>query len=475
MRHAALLLATVPLAGCVYFNGIYNARQAQKRGDALLRDGRSAEADSLFTTAAQKAETVLVHHPRSRWAPDAMFIAGWSWAMASRCDRAVPRLTSVLTRSEETEARLGRATLALGVCRVRERRYAAGRALLAPLARGADRQLARDASLWAALASVALGEEDSARAYLRTASVARADWALARAYLDRGDAAAAESLLVRRAAHGDFRDDLLDELRTLWEAGHADAVERIVARYDGSRVATEDRARLHMLAGELSLAADADSAARAHFAAVASLSRDSTRLREAAARLTLAELHGLTSVVDVANVIAAGRARAAGSPLLRRMEDDLLLLQLLHDRDDDTGASLFLAAEVARDSLRAPALARALFHEVAAQTRSQLAEKAMRAAAQVGPPESAAPGTKRDTTKRDTVVARAAYGELESSSPAAGDGGPAVEPADALLARAWRRVVAQYADSLRRLHPDSGAANAAAPRAPVRPAPPGAP
>ncbi|HEX6534956.1 MAG TPA: hypothetical protein VF041_10180 [Gemmatimonadaceae bacterium] len=483
MRAAALLLATVPLVGCAYFNGIYNARQAERRGDALLRAGKSAEADSLFATAAQKAETVLVHHPRSRWAPDAEFIAGWSWAMAARCDRAEPRLTAVLTRSGEREERLGRATLALGICRVHEERYAAGRALLAPLARAADRHLAREASLWAALASVALGEPDSARAYLRTADPARADWALARAYLDRRDVAAAESLLARRAARGDWRDDLLGELRELWAAGQPGAVERIVARYDRSRASAEQLARLHMLAGELAMRADRDSTARAHFTAVLRLTRDSLRSREANARLTLTEVRGLTSVVDVANVVAAGRARAAGSPMLRRLEDRVLLLQMLHDRDDESGASLFLAAEVARDSLRALPLARALFGEAAARAGSPVAAKAQLARARLDAehPGLAASGSSASPAARsergegsDSLVAGAAFGALVADSGARSGTRSAADGADALLLRTWNQVATLYTDSLRRVRPavdTTGAHAAAAPALPASTAP----
>lgn len=457
MRRAALLLAGLPLAGCAYFNGIYNARQAEQKGDALLRAGRSADAGSLYTVAATKAESVLAHHPGSRWTGDALLIAGWSWAMAAQCDRAEPRLSAFLIRSPEEEPRLARATLALAVCRVRQGRYAEGRALLAPLTKFPDRRVAGDAALWAALASVSLGEPDSARAYLRGAhdarNEARAEWALARAFLDRGDVTAAESLLVRRAADGDFRPDLLEALRTLWEAGRAPAVSRIVTRYDASRAPAEDRAHLHLLAGELALASDRDSLARVHLAAAQRLSRDSAVVREAHARLTLAELRGVSSLVDVETIIARGREGAAGTPLQRRLDNNLLLLRMLYDHDDYTGASLFLAAEVARDSLRALALARTLFTEVTTLPGSPLAAKALLAARQLEPDSAAA-----SRARADTVVAGAAFGSLaDPHEPATA---PTFDPEALLLQRTWATVTARYADSLRHLHPTSDSASA---------------
>jgi hypothetical protein len=445
MRSAALLLATGALGGCAYYNGIYNARQAERRGDALMRAGRSMEADSLHALAATRAESVLAHHTGSHWASQANLIAGWSWAMAARCDKAEPRLAAVRERSSERAAQLERATLALGVCRVRQGREAEARSLLAPLADLPDRQLAREASLWAALASVNLGEPDSARAYLRGADDARAEWEITRALLGRGEFAAAESLLERRAAHRDFRPDLLGHLRVLWRAGRAAGVYRVVLRYDEARAPARDRARLHLLTGELALAAGQDSTARAHLATARRLARDTLVAREAGAHLTLAELADLESLVDAANVIDRGRDRAAGHLLQRRLEDNFLLVRMLHDHDDASGAALFLAAEVARDSLRAPMLARILFDRVALLPRSPLSAKALAAA------QLTLASDHGNAVDADALIPGAAFGEIGRAARA--DGASTVDPTERLLLDVWRTVSAQHADSVSRLRP----------------------
>ncbi len=452
MMRLVPLLALLPLAGCAYFNGIYNARQAEQKGDALRRSGRTAEAESVYAIAAAKAESVLVRYPHSRWRGDALFIAGWSWAMAARCSRAEPHLEAFLTRGEVTETALARATLALAACRVQEGEAAQGRALVAPLVHSPDRHLADEAAVWAALASARLGELDSTQAYLRQVAGrparARAAWMVVSALLERGDLPAAESILVQRAAQGDYQHDLLRTLRALWNAGGAERVARIVERYDSSRISSDDRARLHLLMGELALAAGRDSTARVHLMIARSLARDTVVLQDASAGLTQAELASLTSLVDVANVVARGHERGGGSPIQRRLEDNVLLLQMLDAHEDGTGASLFLAAEVARDSLHAPALARTLFERVAELPRSPLSTKALRAAAQLGPGPASGSGA-----PRDRVIAAAAFGELVAGSRADSAGADSTDPVEVLLDRTWRAVTAVYADTLRRLRP----------------------
>jgi hypothetical protein len=450
MTRPVHLLALLPLVGCAYFNGVYNAHQAAKRGDKLARAGRTSEAVALYTTAAEKAETVLVHHAQSRWIGDALFIAGWSWAMAAKCDRAEPRLVAFLTRTREAESRLARATLALAVCRIREHRYAPARALLAPLTKLRDSQVATDASLWAARASVALGQPDSARVYLRGTNAARAEWHLVEAFLASGQYAPAESLLARRASRGDYRPDVLDVLRTLWDAGRATAVQRIVDRYDRTHTAAEPLARLHLLVGELSLTAGSDSSARMHFAAAQRLSRDTAVVREASAQLTVAELRRLTSLVDVQNVIARGRGLANGGARQRRLDDNLLLLEMLHDQSDHTGASLFLAAEVARDSLRARALAHALFKQVAALPESPLASKALLAAGELEP-DSADIYRRRAREQSSVTPSR-----LRSDSAG---GASIADRAQSLLVQRWTSTAREYEDSLRKLHPEPAPAS----------------
>lgn len=463
MTRVARLLAVLPLAGCAYFNGIYNAQRAEHRADAMRRSGRTTLADSLYQVAATTADSVRVHHPAGHWAARAELIAGWSLAMSNDCDRAEPLLRSVLMRAAARDTVDARATLALGVCLIRAQRYAEGRALVGPLSALADRHMATDASLFAAVASTVLHEPDSARAYMRGTSRSRVEWLLSRIYLDHAQWASAESLLQRRAAHGDFRADVPESLRMLWQAGHRHAVERIVAAYDSASTPAGPLAALHMLTGEMALRTSDDSIALAHFEAAGRLTRDSTVARNARAEVTVLSLRDLASLVDVRTAIEQGADQMQGSVLHQRLVHNLLLLELLHARNDDAGAGLFLAAEVARDSLRAYALARTFFQQVMRVSRSPLVPRAFSAAEAL--PGGAMPvgATSHAADADRSIVTTAAFGDVESGGAA----GAVREPeahADSLLDRTWRAVLAQYTDSLHRASvmpvtqaPDSGA------------------
>ncbi|MDQ6827519.1 MAG: hypothetical protein M3081_01480 [Gemmatimonadota bacterium] len=445
---SALAVLAAAVSGCAYFNGIYNARQAEQNGDKFARSGRLGLADSAYTVAAMTAESVLVRYPKSQWTDDALRIAGRGWARARQCNFAVPRLRAYVDRAEQSRQpakERDRAALALGECLQRLGRNAEARELLAPMSTRTD-AIGRSASLWAARAAIATGDDASARLFLAGADTADAEWELAGDALAKHDYSRAESLLVKRAAAGDGRTDADSALAALWRADRISGVERIVAAYDLSRAAPAERARLHVVMGDLFYASGRDSLARAHYLATERLSRDSIAVRESAARLTLLSLRSLSAKVDVDNAVRTAHARAAGSVLQRRLEDNLLLLEMLEQRQDFTGASLFLAAEIARDSLRAPALAHTMFKRVAASSpQSPLAAKALLAAAQMAPDSA------------DSYIARIRREyPLSPYLPAEHPDSIALSRLDAAerpLQDAWTATMIIFGDSIRKLHP----------------------
>ncbi|MFN2397644.1 MAG: hypothetical protein ABR543_03210 [Gemmatimonadaceae bacterium] len=447
-RCASLRVASVlVLTGCAYYNGLYNSRAAEKKADKLARSGRIGEAESYYTVAAVKAETVLVRYKKSRWADDALYLAGRGWALSGQCDRATPRLDSYLGLSGQPADRLNRATLALGICHVKQHQYIRARSILAPLLSAKERGVSHDAALWAARASIAMGENDSALVFLRRIGASAAEWELANAYLERAQYAPAESLLVLRGRAGDFRPEVIATLSALWTAGRRDGVESIVSAYDSSRLSTVQRARLHFVLGDLWMNAGGDSLARVHLSATQRLVRDSLMGREAAARIGLLSLGKLTTLVDVESAIRSARETADGTSLLQRMSDNLLLIKILEDRTDFTGSSLFLAAEVARDSLRAYALAHNyLVRSVASAPRSPVAAKALLAAAALEP-DSAESYFSRLRTEYPT----SSYTAVVTSGDSLSTG--KLSLADDLLRQVWELSVRQYADSLRILRP----------------------
>ena len=56
------------LGGCVYYNGMYNTNRLAKSARKAERDGRAFEAKNLWGQVITRAETLVVRHPRSKYA-----------------------------------------------------------------------------------------------------------------------------------------------------------------------------------------------------------------------------------------------------------------------------------------------------------------------------------------------------------------------------------------------------------------------
>lgn len=463
MRRSALLLVPA-LASCAYYNGLYNAREAEHRADALARAGRDAEAGALYATAAEKAETVLVRYPKSRWRTDALYLAGRGSALGGRCEQGLRRIEEFLaappSKSERRDrSRRDRARLSAGICLTSQDRAAEALATLEPLARTATPSIRHDAALWAARAATRLGDHDRAARFLAALGPGEAQWELVSASLRAGAYARAESLLALRASAGDLPDAASEAVRALWTAGRRDGAVSLVDRFGDSRAPAGARARLHLELGELALADDRAEVARRHLGAARRLTSDTLVERRAEALLTglaVADAESMDGVARALSRPGAGRGTAEH----QRLDDLATLVRLLSIRADPTGASLFLAGEVARDSLRAPAVARWLFARLPeAIPDSPLAPKALLAAAALW----------RDSADafRGRVVEK--YRATPYARIAAGDGvGEPVTADDDLLRATWAAAVTAWSDSLRRARPAATVAGAP-------PAPPGAP
>lgn len=390
--HLVAVLACALLAtGCVYYNGVYNAKDAAQKGDAMLRRGDESGAATQFELSAARAESVLVRHPNSKWRPHALYLSGRGFAFANQCDRATDRLAAFLAAPGSPGSDRDRARVALAACDTRANRLPAARARLDSLLESRDVEVARQARLWAARAALASGDRDAATRYLAGLDIAALQWELVQVSLAAGEYARAESLVVGRAARGDFRDDATRAVRDLWGAGQWDAAERIVVGYDLARVGDANRAAMHYALGDLSLRAGRDSLARRHLFAARSLSgRDSIMSRESEARLAMLGMSRVSRLRELDTAFARQDSAVRRTSFARRTAETLLLVKMLEGQADPSGAALYLAAEVARDSLRAPRLAQTLFLQVARDVAaSPLAPNALYAAGLLEPDSAA--------------------------------------------------------------------------------------
>jgi hypothetical protein len=125
------------------------------------------------------------------------------------------------------------------------------------------------------------------------------------------------------------------------------------------------------------------------------------------------------------------------------------LVRMLANKTDGTGAGQFLAAEVLRDSLQAPALAQAVFVDLARRrAASPLAPAALYAATLLPSPltaDSAERWRRRVTTE---YAASAVAARLRGDDPT---GLPDFVTAPEMLRFSWSEVTRQWADSVRRL------------------------
>ena len=459
MRRAIPLLLLLATGGCAYFNGIYNARSAERAADRAARAGQEAAAAASYALVASTAETVLVRHGRSKWRNEALYLAGRGLAFSGQCDPAVQRLGEYLGLNGVPARKRQRATVAMGRCLVHQSKHAEALTLLDPLASAADRDVASAASLWAARASMGLGLNENAVAYLATADAASAQGEVIRASLRSAEYARAESLLAARASRSDYRDELVPVLIDLWGAGRQPAVQRIVEQYGRGRLPARTKAALHITLAELMIGSRQDSLARRALISARRFSTDTLLDRQAGAMLALLSLAEVEEIAGAAAIVKRAADESPG-PLSATLTSRLELLEFLATTLDYTGASQFLAAEVARDSLRAPRLAHTLFKRLASSmSTSPMAPKALLAAGAVLPESSAVYRARVIEDFPESAFAYVLRGDDPSHVKA-------YERTDILLARAWTTA----ADSMRKRR------QAAAPQSAVAgPPPPGVP
>jgi hypothetical protein len=296
-----------------------------------------------------------------------------------------------------------------------------------------------------------LGLNEDAVAYLATADAASAQWEVIRASLRSAEYSRAESLLVSRAGRSDYRDELIPVLTELWGAGRRAGVQRIVDEYGKGRLPTRIKASLHIAFAQLLMESRQDSLARRALISARRFSTDTILDRQAGAMLALLSLANVDEVTDAAAIVKRAGDDSPG-PLAAVLQSRLELLEFLVTTTDYTGASQFLAAEVARDSLRAPRLAHTLFTRlVAAMSTSPMAPKALLAAAAVLPESSAVYRARVLEKFPESAFAYVLRGDDPSHLKA-------YERTDILLSQAWTAA----ADSMRKRRQAAATQSAAA-------------
>lgn len=410
MRRAIpfLLLA---VSGCAYYNGIYDAKSAARTADKQFARGESYAASQAYSISATAAETVLVRHPRTHWRPEALYLAARGFALGNECPRAMRRLDEYLALPNEPASRRERALVAKGACLITNNQLLPADTILTPLLESRDRDVRAQASFWAGRGAMLLGDIDRAQQLLARAPGSAAAWEFLNAALKRGDFAKAESLLVLRAQAGDWRSEVRTHVVTLWSAGRKQGATQIVDLYGRSGANTDDRVQLRFALSDLAAAAGDTALARLE-AIEAQRAGTITTDAAAAARLLALRLREFDAMPDIQAAVARDSLRAAG-PILRRIRDNLTIINMLMANPDIAGAHIFLAAEIARDSLHAYRLAHSMFRLVERDYGDyEIAARALLAARAIVP-ESTQVYESRIKTKWDLSAAAFALNGMD--------------------------------------------------------------
>ena len=388
-RLASLPVSLALLSGCAYYNGMWSAQRLARDAQRLETRGQEAEARTVWGRAAIKAESVLVHHANSRWADDALVLQGEALARSGSCAAAARPLTRALQNVSD-DALHERAALAAAECALRLGEVAAAEQLLVPLLASTDARRRSSAAYLAGRAAFDRGDAMTAAERFARSERDEAAPAQVRAVVAAGGTDRAVALIDTVARRDRDETRWADALADLgWRAGAAvaaDGLDRLLAR---GRLPAGSRARLLLADGDRLRAAQAIDRAAARYAMVASLVPDSVEGSRARIRTVSLQASRARTIAELDSVswqLTRMTPGLGGAALAEARELQLLLTAARGGSADTSAIEDFRTAELARDTLAAPALAAALFLRfVDRHPASLFAPKALIAAVQLRP------------------------------------------------------------------------------------------
>lgn len=390
MRRASLL-ALLLLPGCVYYNGVYNAKRLSRAALRAEREGRTIDARDLWAQVVVKADSVIARHPASGYIPQVQLLRARALGRTDQCSDAAPALRQALpavTDSVAIEAatfELARCLALLGDAAGAADAYGRLRDATDPAMRDESRfQYVRELRLagrYDAALEAASGLTDPRLGYERMVALAgigptAAALALADSAIARADSAAPWDSLLSAGGRRDpaAMSALVDRLLAMPTATVAMKARWLLN--DAIRLTAVDSAR-----GEQRLAEAATAGGATEHAGRARLLRTLMALSRARSS---ADLAPVVDTLDALQSVTGARSESAVliTPVTRvRAALDSAAASAPH-----ADLALFLAAETARDELAAPALAEALFRRIIDErSQSPYAPKALLALHHLAP------------------------------------------------------------------------------------------
>ncbi len=371
---AVWLASVLLLGGCVYYNGMYNAKRLAGSARKAERDGRTFEANNLWGQVITRADTLIARHPDSKYVDQAMVLKGVALSRLNQCESAVAPLgrAAVLRQDDEIAEE---ATLALGRCHLMLGNADVAEPMFARVAASKDPIRRREAMLLRGRALRLTGRAAEAVPILEQSTDARAEderlLALAGAGRREAALALADSLIARKDSTARWDTLVVAVGRESPQVATA-LVDRLQRRPGVNSVT---RARMLLEDGERLAPVDSTRAV-ARFRQVAAMTGAAVAGERASLQLTRLELRRAASVADLTPIAKSLDERVAGQGELVGEAGELRQsIARIQAADDSASAGaaqadlrLFLAAESARDSLAAPALAASLFRRIVEST-----------------------------------------------------------------------------------------------------------
>ena len=367
---AAGLALVMGAAGCVYFNGMYNADHYTHEAESLEGQGRSAEAQDQWRQAEAHADSVVVDHPKSGWFAPAQLVRGRALVHLEDWFDAELALKAALARRLPRERHLEALEL-LGRCLLEMGHPDSALVPLDSATRARDGAVRSRAWLVLGRASLALGRPADAREQFARSREPAAGFDLASTDLRLGDTAAAGAVYDSLAGARTFDESAwrpaLDSLAAAGAVGRASALAaRLGARRD---VGIGARARLLLDDALRRLKVADTTGAAARWREVVATAPDSVEgqlAQVALIRLTIAAATDdaalATARARLLNLLRAGGSVAEQVQGLIALLDEADTLAGTHPAPD---AHWFQRAELLRDSLHAGRLAARAFAEMA--------------------------------------------------------------------------------------------------------------
>jgi len=390
LLHAGL--AASLLGGCVYYNGMYNANRLANSARKAEREGRTFEANNLWGQVATKAESVVVRHPKSKYAEEAAILKGLALARLGQCEQALGPLGRVTLATVATDL-TEEAWLATGRCQVSLGNISAADAAFAQVTESKNSWRRREARLQRALTLRHAGRYKEALTALEGIREPRAVAERLLSLAGGGRVPEAMALADSLVARGDTIqpwDSLLVSLGKQDPSAASSLVDR-VRRLPSRSADTQAR---WLLEDGLRLIGPDTARARSRFREAVEIGGSGGAAGWASLQLVRLDLRGVSQPRGLSPLIQSLRGKAGRHPIveseLTRLGNTaagiLTATASVMPGSPQGDLRLFLAAEAARDSLLAPRLADGLFQRILREwPESPYAPKAALAAQQVNP------------------------------------------------------------------------------------------